>query len=157
MALWKHDKAQPAIVVGVVACIQLGVFLRGPEPLLDSLHFLLFLNVALSLFLSACARLIEYPVDEFDIFLQELDGLRQQLVALLQIVGLLVAARDVVSDDTNVDRFHQDALLLVLDGQDLQRLLQSTKRLLEVAALLLLLLAVPSSALWLVQGGLLDL
>ena len=68
-----------------------------------------------------------------------------------------MAACDVVCDDTDVDWLDKNALLLVLDRQYLKCFFQGSKRLLQVAAFLLLVLRVPAAALRLDHCRLLDL
>lgn len=148
----QNSKAEPAVVIRVLGSVQLRVLLPYPKSLLNLLDLLLLLYVAFPVLLCLCARLVQDLVDDLDVFLQELDRLRKQLVAFLQIVGLLVAARNIVGNDTDVDGLDENALLLVLDGQDLQCLLQGAKRLLQVTAVLLVVLGVPPSAIRLVHG-----
>ena len=55
-----------------------------------------------------------------DVLFEELDGLCEQFVTFAEVVGLLVAARYVIRDNTDEYRLNQNPLLLVLDCEDFQ-------------------------------------
>ena len=72
-------------------------------------------------------RFQEDGIDVLHVLFEELDGLCEQFVAFTEVVGLLVAARYVIRDNTDEYRLNQNPLLLVLDREDFQCFLKCTQ------------------------------
>ena len=89
-----------------------------PNPILQFLKLSLFSSICSRDVSSLGLKLRQYLIYYFNVFFKQLYGLRQQFVTLFQVVGLLVAARNIVRDDAYVDGFDKDTLLLVLYSKD---------------------------------------
>ena len=81
--MWKNCETEVAVEVWVGTGIQLRVPLAGPDPFLHLLQLFPFLDVVLLHLYAFLTGFIEYPVDELNIFLQQLDGLGEKFIAFL--------------------------------------------------------------------------